>query len=551
MDLYKIMLVDDEEDARRGIIKKIDWEKAGFKLVADAENGEEAIEKIEAFEPNVIITDVQMPYMTGLELAQWVQKKYPSIKVLVLSGYSQFSYAQEAMRYGVKEYILKPIEEDAFYMALEKVKKSLDDEISARQNVDLLKENFIASLPLLREQFLNKLLNNNTIYHLQQDEIDVKLKRYEIDLANAKKWLTVAVNIEYLGGEGGFDNNVELIPISVKNYLDEKLKNYCRYALFSSMLDSRLVIIVALDDESKDRKKVSQAGLIDLLNDACREAKRTIGVKLTFGVGNAQESLTDIDDSYKAAMDALGYMRVNEAEDVIYIQDVEPVNTGVLKLDEKEQNDIVSIIKFGPQERMVEVIEKIHKKMSSAKVHFKQTQAYMLSIVACIVNLMQQSEVSLESISDYSSIITKVNNADDFSEWMMKTCVSLNGQMQQKRETTTKQIIKEAKEYIAEHYKNAALSVEMICKHLHMSPAYFSTLFKKEMNQTYVAYLTDMRLNKAVELLNSTDYKTYVIAEMVGYQEQNYFSYVFKKKFGVPPTRYRSFGSNHDENNKR
>lgn len=547
MDLYKIMLVDDEEDARKGIISSIDWEKAGFTLVADAENGEEAKEKIETFEPNVIITDVQMPYMNGLELAKWVQQKYPSIKVLVLSGYGQFDYAQEAMRYGVKEYLLKPIEHEGFYAALKKVKESLDEEIRARKNIDLLKENFVVSLPLLREQFLNKLLNNSEIYHFNEDEIDVKLKRYEIDLAGAREWLVIAVDVDDIGDSSEFDHNSELMMISVKNFIKEKLENDCRYVFLTSAMDSRPVLIVAMDNDEEGNPKLTLATLMDLLNDSCREAMRTMGVKLTFGVGSAQESLTVLDESYKEAMNALGYMHVNEEESVIYIQDVEPVKTGVLKLDEKEQNDIVSVIKFGPQERMVEVIDKIHRKMTSAKVHSRQTQVYILSIVSCILGLMQQSDVSLDKISDYKHIITKTPDADEFRDWMTKTCTTLNGMMQQKRETTTKQIIKDAKEYIAEHYKNVDLSVEMICKHLHMSPAYFSTLFKKEMNQTYVAYLTDMRLNKAVELLNSTDYKTYVIAEMVGYQEQNYFSYVFKKKFGVPPTKYRSSGSKSNE----
>ena len=111
--------------------------------------------------------------------------------------------------------------------------------------------------------------------------------------------------------------------------------------------------------------------------------------------------------------------------------------------------------------------------------------------------------------------------------------------MNRERDNTTRRVIKEAKEYIREHYSNPELSVEMLCRHLHMSPAYFSTVFKKETGQTYVNYLTEVRLGKAVELLNETDDKTYMIAQKVGYQEQNYFSYVFKKRYGVSPTKYR------------
>ena len=157
--------------------------------------------------------------------------------------------------------------------------------------------------------------------------------------------------------------------------------------------------------------------------------------------------------------------------------------------------------------------------------------------------MIQQYDLNLEEILggelEYLSVIDKLQKREEFGEWLLKTARKMNQAINQERDMTTRQVIQQAKQYIMDNYQNPDLSVEMICRHLHMSPAYFSTMFKKETGQAYIAYLTEIRLNKAVELLNKTDDKTYVIASKVGYQEQNYFSYVFKKKFGVSPTKFR------------
>ena len=248
----------------------------------------------------------------------------------------------------------------------------------------------------------------------------------------------------------------------------------------------------------------------------------------------------DISNSYKAATDAVGYKKIVGAEDVVYIHDMEPVSTGVLRLDEREEGELISAIKFGGEEKIAEAVGVLASKIDEVKVHSNQYQAYMMRILTSVMDLMQQYEISLLELDNYIETVSKMKDGESFKKWLVGICNSISLGMQQKRESTSKQIVKEAKDYILNNYTNPELSLEVICRHLHLSPAYFSSLFKKETGQTYINYLTDIRLNKAVELLNTTDEKTYMIAEKVGYMEQNYFSYVFKKKFGVSPTKYRT-----------
>ncbi len=159
MKLYRIILVDDEEEVRKSIIRKINWEENGFLVAGDAENGEDALEKIEPLEPDLILTDIRMPYMDGLTLAERVRQKYPSMKIVIFSGYDDFEYAKQAIKLNVTEYILKPVNVEELTAILQAIKANLDEEIEQKRNVNLLRENYIKSLPILREQFLNELVN--------------------------------------------------------------------------------------------------------------------------------------------------------------------------------------------------------------------------------------------------------------------------------------------------------------------------------------------------------------------------------------------------------
>lgn len=539
MELYRIILVDDEEEVRKSIIRKIDWHAAGFEVVGDAENGEDALEKIENLEPDVILTDIRMPYMDGLALAERVRQKYPSMKIIIFSGYDDFEYAKQAIKLNVTEYILKPVNAQELTAILERIRTNLDNEIEQKRNVNLLRESYIRSLPILREQFLNDLVTRP----VPEEEAAQRLKEYDIDIGGARKWIAAAIDIERPEkAELPIHREKALIPVSVMQILEEKLGQYCRYITFISRTSqSELAAIAAIDGDN------TQTGLIDVLGDICKETRKILEVPITIGIGHSCTSLSDICLSYNGAVNSLGYKGIVGSGSTIYINDVEPVNRGKLQFGGKDEAELTSAIKFGPRERIEAAVAEIMGKMEEAKVHFRQCQAYMLSVSNCIIQLIQVYDLDMQEIfenageaGDAYALIPKVQRQEEFAQWLLSAALAINRAMNQERANTMKQVIQEARQYIMDNYQDPELSVEKICRHLHMSPAYFSTMFKKETGQAYIAYLTEVRLNKAVELLNKTDDKTYVIAASVGYQEQNYFSYVFKKRFGVSPTKFRT-----------
>lgn len=542
MDLYRIILVDDEEEVRKSIIHKIDWNAVGFQVVGDAENGEDALEKIELLEPDVVLTDIRMPYMDGLTLSEKIRQKYPSMKIVIFSGYDDFEYAQRAIKLNVTEYILKPVNVEELTAILKKIKGNLDEEIEQKRNVTLLRENYIRSLPILKDQFLKDLISHT----MDRDLVSRRMAEFGIDLEGAKKWISLAVDIEaedvHEGGKLPLHEEQELIPISVTQIIETNLKPYYRHILFSFSGADRTAIagIVAVDENN------TQTSLIDILGDICKDVRKILKVPVTIGIGHSTLSLNTISVSFQSAVDALGYKGIVGSGSTIYITDVEPVSGGKLVFDKKEEADLIAAIKFGPEDKIEEVVRGIMDKMNNAKVHTRQCQAYMLSISNCVIQLIQQYDLDMAQIfggapggNDPFAAIPQLLKRESFDQWLLPIAMKLNSAMDEGRDNATKQIIEKAKQYIMDNYQDSGLSVEQICRHLHMSPAYFSTMFKKVTGQTYVNYLTEIRLNKAVELLNMTDDKTYVIASKVGYQEQNYFSYVFKKKFGVSPTKFR------------
>ena len=544
MDLYRIILVDDEEEVRKSIIRKIDWTAVGFAVVGDAENGEDALEKIENLEPDVVLTDIRMPYMDGLTLAERIRQKYPSMKIVIFSGYDDFEYAKQAIKLNVTEYILKPVNVEELTAILKRIKTNLDEEIEQKRNVNLLRENYKRSLPILREQFLKDLISRP----MDGETVQTLLREYDIPLAGAKKWIAIAVELELeqeLTQEEAplpLHEEKNLIPISVMQILSENLKPSYRFSLlsFSGSADAKIAGIAAIDENN------SQTEPINILGDICKEIRKTLKVPVTIGIGHSAQKLENISRSFQSALDALGYRSVVGTGSTIYINDVEPGIGGKLQFGSEEESALIQAIKFGPEEKIRETVRGIVDRMNEARVHARQQQAYILSVANCMIQLIQQYDLNMEEIfaedplgPDPFTVIQSMLNRENFSRWLYQTALKINSALSRERDYAARQVIEKAKQYIMDNYQDPGLSVEQICRYLHMSPAYFSTMFKKATGQTYIAYLTEVRLNKAVELLNMTDEKTYVIASQVGYQEQNYFSYVFKKRFGVSPTKFR------------
>lgn len=532
MNLYKVLIVDDEEEIRQGIIKKIDWETYGFKIVGDAENGEDALEKAEKLQPDIVMTDIKMPFMNGLELGEKLKDLMPSTKIIIFSGSDDFEYAKKAIKINALGYVLKPINSMELIEVLKKLKKQIDEEYNEKKNIENLKKYYEESLPLFKEKFLVGAIEGRVKFKTWKEEA----KKIGLEFDFPFNVIGVIHCDNYIGNEKDNIFEEEFKYISIKNICDDIIKDYCEY---ESFIYSGLVVVIGKLSSKEDVYK-----FIKGINEVCSRSERIMDMKVSAGIGNVCNDFEQIRFSYKEAKNALHYRIILGTGKGIYIEDVEPDNGVNIQFDENDERTLINTIKIKSSKDIEFIVNNLFKKLEELLLPFNHYNIYLIEITTGLLKLVKAynlniDEVFGENFNCYSHL-EKFESIESVKKWFIEKSITINNLIKRERVDSSKLLIEKAKQYIHDNYSDSEISVENLCKHLHVSPTYFSTIFKKETKTSFVNYLTSVRLEQAVNLLNTTDYKSYIIAEKVGYPEANYFSYVFKKQYGVPPSKYRN-----------
>ena len=532
MNYYSVMLVDDEEEVRQAIIKRVDWESIGFRVVDFAENGEEALEKAERICPDVVMTDIQMPFMDGLTFCKKLKERISGTKIVIFSGYDEFEYAKEAIKLEAEEYILKPIDASELREVFSRIKERLDEEMDRKRNVERLEQYYLESLPLLKEQFMMSLLEGR----LSDTH---KIKEFEISygMRLESPYYTAAVfRVDTGAEEQTHPLDANLLIVSVKQMIEEQLEKEFVYRSINFL---GTIVIIAMLERATDLTAFIQAA-----DRICKLANRVLHIDVTAGIGHLCNQLTGLHPSYEEAQAAVEYRILLEPNQAIFIQDIEPKSEERFLIGEQELQKIIKEIKVGTTEGLEQNIRSLTEHLKNASISLPQLQNAFTEMTVEIMRLARVYEVDIEQIEglniDFYTKIKEFNSLDTLGNWLLSICTQLRGQIRRERTDAAKQLIDKAKQYIDENYSDCELSVEKLCSHLGLSATYFSTLFKRETGESFVVWLTRIRMEQALRLLNTTEEKAYVISELVGYTEPNYFSYVFKKQYGVSPSKYRS-----------
>lgn len=528
--MYKLILVDDESEVRSGIIKKIDWESIGFEVIGEAENGVEALEIIENNNPDLAIIDIEMPYMNGVELSKIIHKEYPALKVIILSGYDEFEYAQKAIRYNVIEYVLKPISASDLIELLSRTRDKLDDERNERNNLIRLKSDYMESLSIIKARFLNALiLERHSII-----DIEEKMQRYGMNLPAGELIVAVVKPDDYNQLNEKVVNTSEereLYAYSVFNTCKEICKE-STYTVFQTHEGNTVIVI--------DNKKLNSQ--LNVLEEIRAVVEKSHINTVTIGLGEVVKDISLIKNSYQGAIMALNYQLLEGSNKILWINDLEPKRLERIVFDEIAESNLNNAIRSEDSAVLSNFLNEIFSNLQGLNISFENFKSYVNEMIIGLIKVARSYDIELKWLNEHKNIykiVSEINNLSELEEIVYQLANELNTSILSSRKSSIKLIIEQAVEYINEYYNHEDISLDYVSQLLHISSAYLSRLFKKEKNITFINYLTEVRMNHAKKLIEDTNLKNFEVSEKVGYSEANYFSYSYKKFFGVSPSKYR------------
>ncbi|MDO5411665.1 MAG: response regulator [Lachnospiraceae bacterium] len=529
MDRYTVLLVDDEEEVIQVIMKKINWEGLGFSVIGYANNGIKALEMVEEFQPDVVMTDIKMPYMNGMELSGHIKADFPATKILIFTGFDEFEYAKEAVHLEVEEYILKPVNSIELTNVFTQLKIKLDQEFNEKRNVEILQKYYMESLPLLQINFYSTLIEGR----IQEHELSKYLSDYQLSFEGP---FFCCLVIHTAAGKDAKNMNPLLLSTSVQKQADEHLGEKWRAKCFAYL--GNTILITQLNHEN------DVSDLTDECDHFCRYMHRIIGADVTVGIGPVCKNILSLSQSYISAREAVSYRVIYGSCRAINMKEIAPQEMSSSdSMNDADFSRLFKMIRMGSAEDITEAVNVCLNHISFPVKSLQQYHIAVMELVSALYRFSINNDISLDDFSgDMKNLYGTLLDMDQESlqAWLTDISFSFHEKLISARSKSTQSFVLKAKEYVHNNYSDEELSLDHVCDALGLSNSYFSTIFKKETGMSFIGYLTDYRMKRAARLLIETNEKSYIIAQSVGYSDPNYFSYVFKRNFGTAPSKYRT-----------
>ena len=536
MGKIRIFLVEDEVIIRNGIKRRIDWEAEGYDFAGEASDGELAYPLILKEKPDILITDIRMPFMDGLELSRLVKEKLPDIQILLLTGFEEFEYAKEAIRIGVTEYLLKPISSAKLLEVLGKVSEKIRKEREEKELLLRYSMEMRENTERDKMRFFNQLLWGN----LSMSQIVEEGERFGLELSASCYQIVLFKILQNAEYQEESENLIRAYDQMER--MTESVPGVCE---FQREMDGWAFLVMA-DDEEQLKKR--EKALEDKLTETMKHWPR---LEYFGASGTPVFRCRNLRDSFKEA-DRIFASRFVLAPNQI----VDQVKTVRKETDDFQMKGIVQVgslrtmlnkfLNNGTMEEVEAFCDAYLQQLDQDNLASNILRQYLIvdssaEILGFAKKLSPDEEVEKEA-ENLKNVIQNLHSAHEIHNYLvefLKKTLDLRDAVSGRKYTD---LMEKAKKEIEESYMTEDISLNSVAVSVGMSPSYFSSVFSKEMGMTFVEYLTQIRMTKAKEYLMCSPMKMGEIAFEVGYRDPHYFSYIFKKTQGCSPKEYRARG---------
>lgn len=534
--MYKMIIADDESMVRSALIDKLNWNELQIEIIGAASDGEEAYEMVLALKPDILLTDIRMPHLDGLELSAKLRDDLPDLKIIIVSGYSDFTYAKTALELDITDYILKPIEVKKLTQVIRKVLSELNKEKDINLYIEDLKSHMSDFRILAIDKFIINLLLGAPI---NKEQLFRKCQYLELPF-DLNEQISVAVIEPDTFNEISqnlSEEDLQLLIFSIHNISVEIIHNY-EAGLCVQLNDTQIVIIFKAFIHKQDLQ-------LELCRQIQQATRKYLKHTVSAGIGYPVDDISQIQTGYTYALRALQYRFYTGKESINFIDDFDtPMDCDdldAIRVSALETN-LYDAIQLGDIEQVKEIVDRFHNLIQTSSLTIPTVRQYYHDMISQLSRHFKAMQINYKTINEIDkrvkSIMMNATIQSSLSKAMKDYCIEIATFFFERMEIRHTKMIEQIYSYIDKNYMNE-LSISTIAEHVFLTPNYVSLIFKQTTNMTVIEYITKIRIEKAKELLKSPDLKIFEIAEMVGYPNPRYFSKVFKKVTSLHPSQYK------------
>lgn len=523
-----LMIVEDETPVRELLKVCIDWEKLGAEIIWEASNAREALDMIEQACPDIILTDIFMPFMDGIEFSRLVMERQPETKIIIITGHDEFEYAKSSVKIGISDFILKPINEEEIENAVLRLKNSILQERNHKDEYKHLRVQLEDNFTFLKEKALNEIITGN----LTEEAITGMLNFYGVAFEKGHIQMAVIESRRNAAGPGEEEAAI-FLSMQIMQQAAHYFRNDKNICLFYD--NSRRVVILNTN---------STLNMDECCEELIAMLINRVKTFISIAIGNNYGSVAEAVRSYREAFTALKFRMIAGWNQVLHYSDMILSEQGALNYDSALIDTLSFNIRAGFKDRAEEILESIwNKESDTARISMESIRVAASDIVSTVLEVINEYNIKIPYIFEgssqpYEKIFT-IDNLPEIKEYLKKILKNAAEAIGSTNRSRTSKLVSEVKEFLGRNFTNPELSLALVARDFYTNPSYLSRIFKEVTGQNFSDYLIGLKINKAIELIRNTDYRSYQIAEQVGINDPKYFSACFKKYTGCSVNEFR------------